>query len=214
MYTPIPLDSWPRKDHFAFFLDFEQPYFNVCVAVDMSRLYRSCKAEQVSFTAAYLYALQEAIADYEPMRYRIIERKPVIMPSVSLSVVTLDEQDAFKFVSLEPVKKQRLFETQFKEQQVNAHREPLFSETVQQNEARVDVSHVSILPWLNFTAFSHATNFGQSCGIPKCVFGRFNTHTGMTPLSIDVHHALMDGLHVAKFVDKLQKKLDELQVNG
>jgi chloramphenicol O-acetyltransferase type A len=33
------------------------------------------------------------------------------------------------------------------------------------------------------------------------------------PLSIEVHHALMDGLHVAKFVKQLQGYFNEPELN-
>ncbi|MGK0516999.1 MAG: chloramphenicol O-acetyltransferase type A, partial [Gammaproteobacteria bacterium] len=32
--------------------------------------------------------------------------------------------------------------------------------------------------------------------------------TGTIPLAIDVHHSLMDGLHVAKFINTLQGTFD------
>ncbi|KKK47591.1 hypothetical protein LCGC14_3153670, partial [marine sediment metagenome] len=39
-----------------------------------------------------------------------------------------------------------------------------------------------------------------------------NAKTGKMPLSIDVHHALMDGLHVAKFIEHLQRSIDDFSV--
>ena len=32
--TQVDLQQWPRAQHFAFFKDFHQPYFNVCVRLD------------------------------------------------------------------------------------------------------------------------------------------------------------------------------------
>ena len=72
---------------------------------------------------------------------------------------------------------------------------------------KADLIHISVLPWLNFSAFSHAFSEGESLGIPKFVFGQFDKHTGTMPLAIDVHHSLMDGLHVAKFINTLQNKV-------
>ncbi|WP_462169666.1 CatA-like O-acetyltransferase [Pseudoalteromonas xiamenensis] len=211
--TEIDLNSWSRKEHFNFFNEFAQPYFNVCVSLNMKPLYQYCKSHSISFSSAYVHALGQAINDYEPMRIRIKDNKPVICETVEQSIVTLADDETFRFVTLSTEMTLEDFDKMLKIQKSVVHNEALFSERVTTNEKRLDVSHVSILPWLNFSAFSHATNFGKSTGIPKCVFGRYNAETGLTPLSIDVHHALMDGLHVANFVDKLQKKLDEIRVN-
>ena len=81
-------------------------------------------------------------------------------------------------------------------------------------EGQADLIHVSVLPWLNFSSFSHAFTHGQSNGIPKFVFGQYNTETGKMPLAIDVHHALLDGLHVAKFIKQLQYTFNNLSNNN
>lgn len=210
----IKLASWAREAHFNFFKDFSQPYFNICVQVDMSALYKKCKLHKVAFSSAYLFALDQAIAAYPPMRYRILDDQPVCFDGISLSIVSLAADDTFRFVTVPHESSLSEFDKNLRNLKHQAHLEPLLSERVAQNEARADVCHVSVLPWLSFSSFSHATTTGTTFGIPKCVFGRFDSETGMTPLSIEVHHALMDGLHVAKFVAELQKKLDELRVNS
>uniref|UniRef100_UPI0038F5DD0E CatA-like O-acetyltransferase n=1 Tax=Streptomyces galilaeus TaxID=33899 RepID=UPI0038F5DD0E len=75
-----------------------------------------------------------------------------------------------------------------------------------------DLLHISVLPWLDFMSFSHAFSQADNFGIPKLVFGKFNAKTGTMPFSIDVHHALMDGLHVAKFIEHLQRCIDDFCV--
>ena len=44
---PIDFEAWPRRDHFAFFRDYEQPFFNVCVDVDVGSLLATCRAPGV-----------------------------------------------------------------------------------------------------------------------------------------------------------------------
>ena len=33
----IPLENWPRKDHYLFFREFEYPYFSLCADMDITR---------------------------------------------------------------------------------------------------------------------------------------------------------------------------------
>ncbi len=73
--------------------------------------------------------------------------------------------------------------------------------------------HCSFIPWVNFTSFKHARkNDMDAFGIPKFVFGKFTDENNkkMMPFSIEVHHALMDGFHVGKFIEKLQYNLNAL----
>jgi chloramphenicol O-acetyltransferase type A len=74
--------------------------------------------------------------------------------------------------------------------------------------------HFTTLPWLHFTSFSHARNWGREDSVPKLAFGRIDidgAHAWM-PLSVEVHHALMDGLHVGQFVQAFEAALLEPQV--
>jgi len=69
--------------------------------------------------------------------------------------------------------------------------------------------HFTTLPWISFTSFSHARNWGREDSVPKIAFGRF-TRLGeivQLPMSVEVHHALMDGLHVGRFVNKMEAAL-------
>lgn len=73
------------------------------------------------------------------------------------------------------------------------------------------VIHYSSLPWIPFTALSHARNFKYKDSIPKISFGQLTDRGGMKvmPVSIHVHHALMDGFHVGKHIEKFQALLNQ-----
>ncbi|HAN77810.1 MAG TPA: chloramphenicol acetyltransferase, partial [Bacteroidales bacterium] len=48
--------------------------------------------------------------------------------------------------------------------------------------------------------------------IPKISFGKFFKENDKLwlPVAVHAHHGLMDGLHVAKFIEKFQYYLDNL----
>lgn len=72
-----------------------------------------------------------------------------------------------------------------------------------------NVIHYSSIPWLNFTSLSHARSFSFKDSCPKISFGKMMEQNGIKqmPISIHVHHALMDGFHVAQFVERFQELL-------
>jgi len=73
-----------------------------------------------------------------------------------------------------------------------------------------NVIHYSALPWLDFSALSHARSFSLEDSAPKISFSKLTkTETSKTMnVSIHVNHALMDGYHVGKFVAKFQELMD------
>lgn len=68
----------------------------------------------------------------------------------------------------------------------------------------------SVLPWFDFTSIPHARDFSREDSAPRITFGKITETDGRCtmPLSIHVHHALVDGLHVAQFVEMFQHSLD------
>jgi chloramphenicol O-acetyltransferase type A len=72
---------------------------------------------------------------------------------------------------------------------------------------RDDVIHSSVIPWLRFTSFEHAKRLGKPDSCPKIVLGKFHEDGGrfLMPVSVSGHHALMDGIHAAKFFQKYEE---------
>jgi chloramphenicol O-acetyltransferase type A len=67
---------------------------------------------------------------------------------------------------------------------------------------------------VHFSSYSNARKWGPHDSIPKIAFGRIDAqgdHLWM-PLSVEVHHALMDGLHVGRFIQQFEAALGESDV--
>jgi chloramphenicol O-acetyltransferase type A len=66
-----------------------------------------------------------------------------------------------------------------------------------------------VLPWLRFTSFTNALPGGDD-SIPRIVFGRCvrDRRRMKMPVAVEVHHALVDGLDVARFFERLAIHVD------
>lgn len=206
----IDYEQWPRKQHFELFKDFSQPYFNVCVQLNAKSVYEKCKQANVAFFHGYVYCLLKACHEYEPMMLRIINDNPCLLNTTRASVVELADDESFRFSYFKMQPTLRSFSAYANKKSELAKSQPLFCEAFKCTEGQADMIHVSVLPWLDFSAFSHAFTLGENQGIPKFVFGQYNKKTGKMALAIDVHHGLLDGLHVAKFIKILQHALDNI----
>ena len=209
----IDLKTWSRAQHFEFFKGFSDPYFNVTVNINVQALFLFAKANKVSFFHSYLFLTLKAANNYQPMCLRIKNDDALEVKPVNASVVQLCEDESFRFSYIDFENEFSVFDDKAKLAADKAKQAEFFSKDFSDNEGQLNTLHISVLPWLNFTSFKHATHLPNELGIPKLVFGEYDKNSGMMSLSIEVHHALMDGIHVAKFVKLLQSYFNEPNLN-
>ena len=72
---------------------------------------------------------------------------------------------------------------------------------------------VSCLPWVSFEHFSVQSYENKPYYFPSIEAGKFFARDGKTlmPLSLTCHHAAADGWHVAKFLEELQKQMNQIE---
>ena len=77
---------------------------------------------------------------------------------------------------------------------------------------RDDLVYITCLPWIKFTHISHTISLNKDDSVPRISWGKYYKQGERTllPFSVQVHHALADGYHVALFVDKLQQFIDKI----
>ncbi len=70
---------------------------------------------------------------------------------------------------------------------------------------------MTAIPWVSFTSFTHPTHLNPSDTVPRFAWGKFFEESGSLkmPLAVQVHHALMDGVHVGRFYAAVQEYLSE-----
>jgi len=206
MKEKIDIDTWIRKDHFKFFSTFGEPFFGVTVEVDCTATYKEAKEKSVSFFLLYLHKSLAAANATEPFSYRIIDGEVWKYDRVNAAATINRPNGTFGFGYMD-------FHEDFEDFKTEANKEIV---KVQGTTGLIpsasgeNVIHYSALPWLNFTSLSHARNFAFQDSCPKISFGKVRDENGkkIMPVSIHVNHALMDGYHVAQFVDAYQELLN------
>ena len=67
MATYLDLARWPRRAAFAFYKDFDHPFFGGTVDLDVTALHRLCRARSLSFNLATQFLAMRA-AEISKMR--------------------------------------------------------------------------------------------------------------------------------------------------
>ncbi len=208
MKTLLDIESWNRKDQFHFFSQFEEPFFGVTVQLDCTEAYAKAKASGYSFFLYYLHLSLKAANQIEPFRYRISDGKVYLHDTVNASP-TINRPDGtfgFSYMDYHPD-----FEN-FAEAAKITIEEVRNSTGLIPAVSGENVIHYSSVPWINFTGLSHARSFSFKDSCPKISFGKMTEVNGrkQMPVSIHVHHALMDGFHVGQYIDLYQQLLLEV----
>jgi len=68
----------------------------------------------------------------------------------------------------------------------------------------------SPVPWLDFTSLSHPRRFSAGDSCPWITFGKMTEIAGRRsmPMSVHVHHALVDGADIGAYVDEFQRRMN------
>ncbi|HUP65341.1 MAG TPA: CatA-like O-acetyltransferase [Thermoanaerobaculia bacterium] len=202
----IDLDRWKRGEHFRFFRSTALPFFNVCVDVDVTRLWgRSREPGGPSFYLGSVHAGVVAANAIDAMRLRIRGQRVWLHARVALSSTVLRPDETFGFARFAPAADYSAFERAGREEVERAKASP----TPLAEPAGDDVVYHSTLPWIRFTGFSNALPLGED-SIPRLVYGKCfsDGERWRMPVAIEVHHALADGLDVARFLEALETSLD------
>ena len=208
MKTFLDLAHWPRKEHFHFFRKFEEPFFGAVVQIDCTNAYQKAKTSGSSFFLYYLHKTLVAVNAIDNFRYRIDDDKVVIHDRIEGSATISREDGSFGFSLIEYDPD---FEIFYKNALVEIERVKNTPGLFTRNFDEDNLIHFSSIPWVDFTSLSHARSFAFPDSCPKISFGKmtisdFGKRT--MPMSVHVHHALMDGLHVGQFVDCFQKEME------
>lgn len=203
----IDLDTWARREHFEFFRSFELPFFNICAELDVTALHELCSRDGgPSFFVASIFLSQRAVNDVEEFRYRIRGDVVVEHDTVDAGSTVLLPDDSFAFAYFEYRADFSDFERHARH--VLARRKRLRG--MHPEPERDDLIHYSVIPWIAFTSFKHARKLGLDDSIPKIVLGKHHASGDrrVMPISVEVHHSLMDGLHLGRYLGRFQEYLD------
>jgi chloramphenicol O-acetyltransferase type A len=202
----LDLASWSRRRHFSFFKDFDQPFFNVCTEVETTDLVDLTAAQGRSFFLGALYLSLRAANAVEELRLRIRGDDVVIHEMVHGGSTILRQDDTFGFGYFDYGEDFDAFESHGRE----VLKRVRDTETLDDEPERDDLIYSSVLPWFSFTSFSHARRCPATDSNPRIVFGKRHSRADGTwhmPISIEVHHGLVDGIHVGRFLEAFAELL-------
>ena len=204
--NPIETDTWKRRGPLTSFSNCEHPHFALCANIDITALRPYLKRCGVTFTIGMVYVISRAANSIPPFRYRIRDGE-VIEHSIAHPAITMlrdDESLAF-FVNTYQEDFQAFASGAAQLMRPNDGHRP-----ARPRKRRDDMLMLSTIPWVSFTCMTHPS-FSREDSVPRIAWGKYFWEGDRLkmPLSVQVHHGLMDGLHVGRLFERIQAYCDQ-----
>jgi chloramphenicol O-acetyltransferase type A len=203
----IDLKTWARREHFEIYRNWAYPHFGMCANVDLTTFRPAIKQHGISFSVAIVYILARVANAIPEFRYRVRPDGAIEHEIVHPSTTIMRDDDLFSFCTFEFTQDFSLFVTSAAERIAYVKEHP----TLEDEPGQDDLLFMTSIPWVSFTSFMHPLNLDALDAVPRFAWGKIfeEGESLKMPLSVQGHHAVMDGVHIGRFYNQLQQILHE-----
>ena len=199
-YQVIDEKTWERAVHCAVFRNSVEPCYCITFEADITQFKRKVREQGLSFSMAMIYAVCTCANQIKEFRYRFLDGKIVLYDHIDAAFTYLNpDTDLFKFVNV-PLRGDM---KEFVELALKTAEEQKEYFTGPPGN---DVYQCSPMPWFTYTHVSHTNSGRKDNAMPLFNWGKYFERDGrlLIPISVQVHHSFVDGIHVGRFVELLQ----------
>ena len=201
----IDLDTYPRRDHFNHFCAMAYPYTGVTVDVDVTDLLARCREKGYSFYLMVLHAVALAADEVPEFRRRIDHGGIVEYDECPTSHIELKPDGTYAYCTL----RHHMPMADYLAQAESARTAAREGGSIEEEDDVQSMYFISTLPWLHYTQLIQPVACGEESN-PRITWGKYQADQNgrmMMPLSVLVHHALADGIHIAKFYEAFNQQM-------
>lgn len=204
-YEIIDEKNWKRAMHCAVFRNCVEPAFCVTFELDITNFLKKVREKKYSFTMAMIFVVSKCANEIEEFRYRFVDGRVVLFEQIDTAFTYLNrETELFKVVNVplkETMEEYTAAAGKAAEEQKEYFTGPLGN----------DIFQFSPMPWVSYTHISHTNSGKKDNATPLFDWGKYAVRDGkiLLPFSVQAHHSFVDGLHIGKLADAVQKYLNE-----
>lgn len=201
----VDLETWPRAAQFHFFRTYNRPHYATTSRLDVTQLMRR-KSDGVSPYRACLFAIGAGIHAVPELCMRFRGETVVGHEMITLSMTVPTDAGSFGYAYVPFCPEFEQFDWQAK----SLIAEVASGGALSANSGeRDDLAYLSCMPWLDYTSINNALPGPDDC-IPRVTWGRFVERDGCwdMAMTLEVHHALVDGAQVGAYFAAVQDALD------
>ena len=206
--TEIDMRNYPRRRHFQYFSALQYPYVGVTNQVDVTALVRFCKERKYSFYLLFLHAAALAADSVPELRQRIRNGGIVEYSRCPTSHIELLDNGTYCYCTLH----HHMELGEYLSHAEAARKQCRVQGSIEESADSESMYFISTLPWLHYTALIQPVAGGEESN-PRITWGKFEKDAQgreQLPVTLLAHHGLVDGIHIARFYEALEKQVEEL----
>lgn len=216
MFTPIDLETWPRREHFDYYRSLLPVGYSVTVRIDVTRFRAMLKARDLQFYPSFIWCVSHTILAHPAFRMAVDEEGRPGYHDVLHPVYTVFHKDDRTFSDLW---------TEHDENFAVFYRNFLSDTAVYGPNHGIKAKPgqpgtfycISAVPWLDFSGYSASVaGAGKPALFPVITYGKVTEENGREtlPFALNIAHAACDGWDTAMFFRDLQDLLDAVTLDG
>jgi chloramphenicol O-acetyltransferase type A len=199
---PVDLDTYPRRRLFECFRDHQVPVFSISTSIDINGYAEAVAERGLRFYTTLCCLISRALNSSSCFRHRLVDGVLMEYPKVHPSINVALEDESFAFADAFYC---GVFQDDYTS--IRAAFERARQQPIQDFRGGLDDRFfLTHLPWLSFSGIQHPYT-PVYASIPLITTGRTFLQEGRErlPIAVQAHHALVDGLHVARMLDQLSQ---------
>ena len=205
----INIKNWTRKTIFNFYKNFNIPRYQVTVEINIKKYYDYLKLNQIPIYFGIMHLILSEMNQIDNFKYRIKDDDVILHDTLHPSFTDrIGDGDTFKIVTGTYAKDLKTFCDLAK--QASLEQGDKFIDY--RDELRSDLVYVSSFPWAKYTQVSNATMTDASDAVQRILWGKFEKKDDqmLMPLTIEVHHALVDGYHLGLLIQNFETTISKI----
>ncbi|MBT8229479.1 MAG: chloramphenicol acetyltransferase [Bacteroidia bacterium] len=205
-YKAVNINTWPRKNSYQFFKDFDDPYFNFTVNLKVDGLIKICKSEGSSFFLNMLHLSLKVANNIENFKMRYEDQQLVLFDRIDGGSTVLYDDESFGFAYYKYYPDRLTFIMEAVKEIESRKKSKIFEPNMEGQKS--NLIYFSSIPWFSFTSTKHAQHQSINKSIPRITTGKYFVQNGNTvlPFSIEANHAIMDGYHMGLFFQQFESE--------
>ncbi|MEA5060001.1 Chloramphenicol acetyltransferase [bioreactor metagenome] len=204
----INMDTWHRKTTFQQFSAGTPCTYSITVNLDITKLLLEMKKRNLKIFPTFLYGIATVVNRHSEFRMDFDEHGNVGFYDYASPCYTVFHSETETFTNVWTA-----YDPEFSsfyhnyEEDMETYQDDIHNSKPVATES---LFHVSCIPWASFTGFNLNLEKGYTYLSPILTLGKYFAENGrmLLPLAVQVHHAVCDGFHTARFVNELQEWAD------
>lgn len=206
----IDMEAYSRRRHFEYFSGLANPYVGITANADITGLPGTVRSEGLPFFLTVCYCVSRAAEQVPEFRQRIAGGRIVEYEHCRTSHTVALEDGTYCYCDLDAAGDFEEYIRYAAAEQEKAKGANSLSET---EEDALDKIFVSTLPWISYTGLINPTPIPADSN-PRVTWGKYFKQDDkvLLPLTVLCHHALVDGMHIARFYELFNKEASRLAI--